>query len=195
MPPRGSKVDRLSEAERKIAELQRQLARLEARPANVPSGRRGRMLGKLDGTLTAGGTQTVDGEWWDGAAVGTKDVSITARDYFLPTGKTLPDEAKVIAEFMDDAEWWITAFENQGVAAVLFGLTTAAVTSGDSTFNVDGVVVLSPTGGVSPGSTINGVFNILRFPALNNAETLIFRQAETDTYYGIPRPDRGSECP
>lgn len=191
MPPRGSKVDRLSEAERKIDALQRQLARLEARPASVPSGRRGRMIGKLDGTLTAGGTQTVDGEWWDGAAVATKDVSITARDFFLPTGKTLPDEAKVIAEFMDDAEWWITQYVSE-VAAILFGLTTASHLHTADTFNVDNVVALSPVGGVAP-TTITGVENILHFPSAENDEVLIFRKGETETYYGIPHPSR-TDC-
>lgn len=191
MPPLGSRNDRLSEAERKIAELQRQLARLEARPASVPSGRRGRMIGKLDGTLESEGTVTVDGEWWDGSAVATKNVSITARDFFLPTGKTLPDEAKVLAEFMDDSEWWITHYVSE-VAFILFGLTTATVASIDSTFDVDNVVALAPVGGVAP-ETITGVNNILGFPAANNAEVLIFRKEETDTYYGIPRPTR-TDC-
>ena len=189
MPPRGFQLDRRSETERRVADLERKLSRLEARPANVPGRRAGRMLGKLDGTLTTGGTQTVDGEWWDGSAVATNGVSITARDYFLPTGKTLPDEAKVIAEFMDDGEWWITNFATNGVAAILYGLTTAAVASAAASFNVDNVVALSPVGGTAETS-INGVLNILGFPALENAPVVIFRGGETTTYYGIPKPDR-----
>ena len=109
MPPRGSKVDRLSLAELKIETLQRQLARLEARPANVPGVRAGRVLGTIDAELSAGGTVAVTGEWWDGSAVAANSIAVTARDFLLAPGETLPSGSNVVVEFMHDSEWWITS--------------------------------------------------------------------------------------
>lgn len=110
MPPRGSKPDRLSEVERKLDSLERSAARLAARPAAVPGVSAGRVLGTIGAQLSAGGTATVTGQWWDGSAVAGNSISIVARDYFLPTGYTAAAGTKVIAEFMHDHEWWITGF-------------------------------------------------------------------------------------
>lgn len=70
MPPKGTKVDRLSEAERKIDALQRQVSRLDTRPAIAPSPRMGRALGKFRNTMdNSEVAEDINTFWFDGSSM------------------------------------------------------------------------------------------------------------------------------
>ncbi len=182
MAARGTLEDRVRKLERQNEDFRRLLVR----PAVPPPRRGARFLAKLDGTLSAGSYAAASIWWHDGSSMVDSTKNVDVYDWFLGAGQSLPSGTLVQIEFFADSRWYVTHW--QELAAIFYALVDKAggVAETDATFNVDNVVVLSPVGGVSPGTSITGVNNILGFPADDDAKCLVFRKGHTSTYYGIP---------
>ena len=182
MPPRGTLEDRVRTLERQNKEFRRMLVR----PAVPPPRRGARFMAKLDGTLSAGSYADASIWWHDGSDMVDSTKNVEVQDWFLGSGESLPTGTLVQIEFFADSRWYVTQW--QELAAILYALAVGNVASTAPTFDVNNVVVLSPVGGVSPGSSITGVINILGFPSAAGDPVLVFRKGATSTYYAIPHP-------
>ena len=189
MAPRGTLEERLRKLERENKEFRRLLVR----PA-VPPGRRGaRFMAKLDGTLSAGSYADASIWWHDGSDMVDSTKNVEVYDWFLGSGESLAAGTLVAIEFFADSRWYVTHW--QELAAIFYALVNKVgdVPATAAPFDVDNVVVLSPVGGVSPGTEITGVINILALPSADGDPVLVFRKGATSTYYGIPHPER-TDC-
>jgi hypothetical protein len=105
-----SQEARIAELEQIVRVLQRDMAKVACREANVTLPRRGWHLGKLDGALNHDGTATVSVLKWSVTLSQWQDTGVNiegVRDIFLNDGESHATGTIVKIEY-DDTTWVVT---------------------------------------------------------------------------------------
>ncbi len=154
----------------------------------------------LAGALVAGQSATAHPRDWNGAAWVT---NTEAEDEFTVVdvrgvyrgrakdGLSSPNnEGSIGKARLNSQSGQFEILELTPIAIMLEALVNEGsdVAFTDATFAVDGLGVMQPHGGLLPATSLASVRNVLRFPASDDASTLVFWNEGDLTWDAIPKP-------